>query len=178
MILGIDPGNEGAFVLTDGDRITTYPMPLIVHGKIKEIDFNAVVAILKLMQTWPGGVHVYLERAIPFAMGSKHAFNYGRGFAALEIAVALARLPVTYVEPAKWTKVMHEGISNDLKPKMKSLIAVERLYPKLVKSLPITPKSKKLKDGFVDALLIAGYGLREQGKSVSKRKSKDVYDFT
>lgn len=158
-VLAIDPGQTGAFVYLDSKGYFDFElMPIIENGKDKDVDFEAVRNILKGFLDVDA---IFLERAAPHAMGSKHAFNYGRGFAAIEIAVKLSEIPVVYVEPAKWTKVMHEGISNDLKPKAKSLIAVERLYKKLLPKIPRTPKSKALLDGVVDALLIAGYGLRK-----------------
>ena len=160
-ILAIDPGLTGAFVhlnFIGGKRHFFYDMPVIKNGKDREIDFAGVRKILSACR----GAHVYLERAMPMAMGSKHAFNYGRGFAALEIAVSLSGLPVTYVEPQKWAKVMHAGISADLKPKAKSIIAVRRLFPQYIKYISKN-RNDKMHEGIVDALLIAGYALRQSG---------------
>lgn len=162
-VLAIDPGIGGAFVVTDGaDFFKSYEMPLVVSGKEKAVDFDGVMDLLRRVREELGGVHVFLERAVPMAMGSKGAFSYGRGFEALVIAVRLHEFPSTLVEPARWTKEMHEGISADLKPKARSLIAVKRLYPQLVRLLPRRPKGG-LHDGPIDALLIAGYGLRKLG---------------
>lgn len=157
-VVGIDPGNTGALVSITKNQIKTFNMPTTKIGKSVEINFQGIQDLLagELLST---DVHFFVERAMPLAMGSKHAFNYGRGFAAIEIALLLAEVPVTFVEPNKWAKVMHEGISADLKAKAKSLVAVKRLYPKLVKQLPVN-RNGKLLDGAVDALLIAGYGLR------------------
>lgn len=159
MILGIDPGNSGAFVLTDGRKLKWWNMPLKKEGKNKEVHFDGVHELLWNIQIEYGQVPTYLERAVPMAMGSKGAFTYGRGFAAIEIAIELLHLPVTYVEPQKWTKEMHQGISSDLKPKAKSLVALKRLYPNLVRFVPTNTKGA-LMEGPIDALLIAGYGLR------------------
>ncbi len=159
LILGIDPGLSGAFVLTDGKSLRWWPMPVDSNGKDRLVSFNEVLKILDVMKQHHA-FHVALERALPMAMGSKHAFNYGRGFAALEIAIDLLKLPVTYVEPQKWAKEMHSGISVDLKPKAKSLIAAKRLFPHLVAVLPVG-KQGKVNEGPLDALLIAAYGLRK-----------------
>lgn len=162
-VLGIDPGISGAFVVTNGaNQLVSWNMPLDIVGKEKAIAFEAVQDILTDVKNYFGSVHIFLERAVPMAMGSKGAFTYGRGFEALVIAIRLSELPVTLVEPARWTKEMHEGISQDLKPKVRSLQAVQRLYPQLVGQLPKKPKGGLL-DGPVDALLIAGYGLRRLG---------------
>lgn len=158
-VLGVDPGTNGAFVLFDGAAFVTAAMPITISGKEKLVDFLGVQSLLAALKKNHGLFHVFLERAVPMAMGSKGAFTYGRGFEALVIALGLAGNPVTHIEPSKWTKEMHEGISADLKPKARSLIAVKRLYPQLVGSLPKRPKGG-LHDGPIDALLIAGYGLR------------------
>ncbi len=172
---GLDPGLSGAIVLLSQDhkKVMFWPMPLTINGKQKEIDYPQVSEILRNADSVAeGNMHAFLERAVPFAMGTKSAFNYGRGFAALEIALSDLDIPHSMVEPAKWTKAMHVGIKGDLKPKAKSAIAVKRLFPKLTVKLP---KSKKgaLLDGFVDALLIAGFGLR----TMVERESPAIADF-
>ena len=80
---------------------------------------------------------------------------------------------MTYLEPSKWAKVMHEGISKDLKPKAKSTIAVERLFKKFHGSLPRN-KNGKIHEGVMDALLIAGYAERISGL---ERKEFSPHDF-
>jgi hypothetical protein len=174
-VLGIDPGLQGHFVYFTGKTAFARKMPIRKIGKITEIVFDDVHQILWDLINDFGEFHVYLERAVPFAMGTKAAFNYGRGFAALEIAIELHKLPVTFIEPNKWAKEAHEGIAKDLKPKAKSLIAVQRLYPKLVQRLPKN-RAGKLDEGAVDALLIAGYGHRKQfGGAVEKIDTPDFY---
>lgn len=156
-ILAIDPGLKGALVWLTKNEMHWHKMPLNVE---KGIDFFEIQDILELYPK----AHVFLERAHPGAMGVTGAFNYGRGFAALEIAILIAKRPVTYIEPAKWAKVMHEGISNDLKPKVKSEIALKRLFPQYLDQIPKGPKNGKIDEGVMDALLIAGYGLRAGAK--------------
>lgn len=152
-ICSIDPGLKGAVVfLTPSNGVSFYPMPLID----KDVDYDSVLALL-LME---GPDHIFLERAVPMAMGAKHAFNYGRGFMALELAVKHSKIPVTYVEPAKWTKAMHEGISSDLKPKAKSVIALKRLQPDIFEKVPKAKKTEKPDEGVVDGVLIALFGRR------------------
>lgn len=161
-VVGVDPGINGAFVLTDGQKVSTWTMPIAITGKDKTILFAGVYEVLAGIERRDGKPHVFLERAIPFAMASKSAFSYGRGFETILIALELLKFPVTLVDPGKWAKEMHEGISTDLKPKIKSGIAAQRLFPQLVAQLPKKPKGGT-HDGFIDALLIAGYGLRRLG---------------
>lgn len=151
-IIGIDPGLNGAITWLNGPQFDFDEMPLTVN---KEVDFNAVMDRLGTMN----GYHVFLERAVSFGMGTKGAFNYGRCYAALEIAIRLSGLSVTYIEPSKWTKEMHQGIDENLKPKVKSVMAVQRLLPQFERFIPKS-KTGKMHEGVVDALLIAAYGKR------------------
>lgn len=171
-IFGIDPGLTGSIVLYDGEGVDVWAMPVNKIGKHSEIDFERVHAILHSVSCDWGALPTFLERAVSFGMGSTGAFNYGRGFATIEIALKILQFPTTYVEPGKWTKEMHQGIAKDLKPKAKSLVAVERLFPKLVKTLPRNTKGRLL-EGPVDALLIAGYGYRQLFGS----QKVDIPDF-
>lgn len=175
MVVGIDPGINGAFVAVNGKNLEAWPMPLAVEGKEKRIHFEAVVALLKEIGDRFGDFSVFVEKPTPFGLGAKSAFSYGRGYEALTIALELTKRPVTFVEPGKWTKEMHEGISSDMKPKVKSFLAVKRLFPHLVAALPKKPKGG-LHDGMVDALLIAEYGYRRLAGSV-KSKPKAMADF-
>lgn len=152
-VVAIDPGLSGAIVFINDKVFMHYLMPL---NDERDIDFDRLVEILNKQSKID---MVFLERAVPFAMGTSGAFTYGRGFAAIEIALRVVGLPVTYIEPARWTKEMHAGIEADLKPKAKSTIAVQRLYRKWLDKIPKS-KNGKMHDGVVDALLIAGFGLR------------------
>ena len=157
-VLGIDPGLNGALVaFNENGVVEMNQMPITIIGKEREVSHGLLALALERIKP----DHIYLERAVSFGMGTKSAFNYGRAFAAIEMAIQFRKIPFTLVEPKKWTKVMHAGVSNDLKPKLKSEIAVRRLFPKIIRAIPCTPKSKKLHDGIVDAILIAAYGYRE-----------------
>lgn len=162
-ILGIDPGQKGAFCWLEEVHCGRFDkMPL---KEDKEIDFSAVYSmILKEKPT-----HIFLERAMPMAMGSKHAFNYGRGFAAIEIAIQMSCIPCTYVEPTKWMKLMLDGVDSRLKPKERSIIAAKRLLPNSLNNITQN-KNNKFHDGMVDALLIAAYGERVLGQSLSSKQ--------
>lgn len=150
MVVAIDPGKSGAIVLVNGNKLKTFTMPL---GPDKSLDFEELVRILLSLPD----CKVYVEKAKALAMGSKHAFNYGMDFKAILIALEILERPYQLIEPSQWSKQMHQGINSDLKPKAKSLIAIKRLFPKLVSQIPTTPRAKKLHDGVVDAVLIAGY---------------------
>lgn len=154
-LLAFDPGKQGAVCLMD--TVTKgISFQVLPHTPEGDVDFDKVCDIL--MEEGPD--HIFLEKASGYSMGAKHAFTYGRGFMALEIAIKLSEIPVTYIEPSRWAKQMHLGINNNLKPKVKSAIAVKRLFPKIFKTLPKMGKGKHTRphEGIVDAILICQYG--------------------
>lgn len=154
-IMGIDPGLQGAFVNMDKNQnyFSVHEMPI---GNDERVDLGKVIDIIDLENP----DFILLERAMPLAMGAKHAFNYGRDFQTIFLACKMSFKPFELVEPNKWPKEMLQGVDANLKPKVRNEIAVERLFPKLYKKLPRGPKSGKVKDGPLDAILIAGYGFR------------------
>lgn len=159
-VLAIDPGQNGALVLYNGAQVLKCWLMPLKDKKTKDVDFDRVHEILWEVLDEHGKIDVFLEKAVSFGMGTKGAFNYGRGFAALEIAIKLSEHRLHYIEPSRWTKTMHHGISKDLKPKVKSLTALHLNHKPLVKALP-TDKKGQILDGPVDALLIAIFGLTQ-----------------
>ena len=161
-VIGIDPGNKGAIVVASTSGVVSYyDMPTQKNGKREEVVYEEALEIVEEIKLLLGDDgHLVLEKAAPFKMGATSAFNYGRSFAALEILARTCGLPYTMVHPRTWTKVMWEGISAKGDSKQKSLAAVKRLFPHEYKLLPCN-KNGKHKDGPVDALLIAAYGLRK-----------------
>lgn len=157
-ILGIDPGQKGALVLLQHGKqvLVQADMPL---EDSKDADFDGLMSLFKSLEPDV----VYLERAMPMAMGSKHAFNYGRHFACIEIAIRQSRLPVVYVEPSKWMRVVLEGVDSRLKPKERSWIALQRLMPTFAEKVP-KGRTGRPHDGVVDACLIALYGFMRVGQ--------------
>ena len=160
LTVGIDPGQQGAVVALDSvGSLWYWRIPLTVSKDLDHFALRGILAQAKALKHTSEPIHVYLERAMALAMGSSSALSYGRHFASIELAVTYEELPVTYVLPKEWNKVMFEGTSADLKPKVRAVIAVERLFPMLIDRIPKN-KNGKLHEGIVDALLLAGYGVR------------------
>ncbi len=163
-VLGIDPGLNGAFVVTDGKEfIKAFDMPVVAENGQKLIPYKPVFDLIwGLCYAHARGLplHVFLEKPVSFGMGTKSAFNYGRGFEVVLIALTQNKMPFTLIEPSRWAKEMHGGTSKNMKPKVRSLKAAQKLYPQLVRALPKRARGGH-HDGYIDALLIAGYGLRQ-----------------
>jgi crossover junction endodeoxyribonuclease RuvC len=155
-VLGIDPGLSGGLVVISPSRevISLNVMPTIGN----ELDLPALSSILSDAIYTHGIGLCCLERSQSMPkQGVASTFKYGRVCGAIEGMLAVLGIPYTMVEPVKWTKVLHLGLSRDLGPKERSSLAAKRLYPTL--DLRASARSVKPHEGLVDALLIATYGL-------------------
>lgn len=107
MILGIDPGLDGALAFMDDDELLIYDIPTLNierNGKNKrQIDLQKLVSILQIYKV----DHCYLENvnAMP-GQGVSSMFQMGRGYGQIEMALAALNIPVTYVTPQKWKKAL------------------------------------------------------------------------
>lgn len=156
MIVGIDPGKEGAFVQLsiEGRIVSTAPMPLKPDGSIDYVETKRILSSM-------APATFLLERAVSFGMGGKSAFNYGMGFAVIQCALLELGLAVTLIEPRKWAKEIFQGIDSKLKPKEQGILALERLFPSEREKIPRGPKTGRPHPGMVDALFIAEFGRRQ-----------------
>lgn len=160
-ILGIDPGQTGAFVLLgpEGKILAKAVMPV---DAAKDLDKQAALNLFGELAAF-GPFHIFFERIIPYAMTGSSAMTFGRMLGMLEQLIWQQKYPITFVEASKWAKEIHQGIDSNLKAKAKSGIAFARLFPGI--DFRPTPRHKVQHDGLIDAALIALYGVRKtQGK--------------
>lgn len=172
IIIGMDPGKNGAIVLIlrDGRVLKKEIFPLIG----KELD---IIGVNKnFMEYKDRIVHAYLEQihAI-FGASAGSTFTFGRVYGMLESLLVGHGIAYTLVQPKIWQKVIFNGIPEMRKPgkmdkktgktrkgrvdtKAMALLASKRLFPSV--DLRPTERSKKPHDGLCDALLIAEYGRR------------------
>jgi len=147
IIIGIDPGQKGAIVAMDGSEISLHQMP------------DDALEIVRVLRSYSekDECHVFLEKsqAMP-GQGSVSMFNYGVGFGTLLGVLAALKIPHTLVHPKTWCKVMHQGTTAG-EAKERSLEAARRLYPQVEL---IRPRCRKPDEGYIDALLLAGYAKR------------------
>lgn len=160
MIIGIDPGKDGAWCLMN------------VHGHVvwreKLPDLWAFCDTLEECKK-EAPIHVWLEKAQVMAMAGKakpgavSSFSYGQGYGKLEGALIALRIPHTVIQPSVWTRVMHAGANCKEKgrkgAKKRSYEVAQRLYPS--ENFRATERSKKPHDGIIDSLLIGEYGRRQ-----------------
>jgi crossover junction endodeoxyribonuclease RuvC len=145
MIIGIDPGANGAMAVLDGDRVTILDVPKVAG----EIDYVAWAkewgAVLPFLS------HIWIEQvgAMP-GQGVTSMFNFGQVYGFVKALAYASGTPVSFVRPQKWK--VGVGITAGA-AKGASRIRASQLFPqhadlwKLVKH-----------DGRAEALLIAYYG--------------------
>jgi hypothetical protein len=158
LIVGIDPGKNGAVVGLQGKEVYIELMKDAVW-------FADHMESLR-QRTSDGLVKVYLERAQPMPKnGAVSMFNYGQHYG--ELIGVLTALCISFetVPPSVWTKALHQTRKSALTPKARSLQAVQRLFPDVRLTAPDSERATKPHDGIVDALLIAEYGRRQWTKS-------------
>ena len=94
--------------------------------------------------------------------GVSSMFRFGQTLGRIEGVVALTKVPVHYVSPAKWKR--HFGLGRDKEDARR--LAIER-YPRIADRL-----SRKKDEGRAEALLLATY-LFEKRKSYAQRIERD-----
>lgn len=154
VIIGIDPGITGAFAVLEADThrlLDVMDMPLLSEGKKQRIHGYCLAILLK---QWSQGEYqvrmTYLEKvhAMP-KQGVTSMFSMGRSFGAVETAISMLALPITYIPPQVWKRRARLiGQAKDV-ARTRAL----ELYPE-------APLTRKKDHNRADAILIARYGAR------------------
>lgn len=155
-ILGIDPGANGGFVLLsrDGVILEKHVMPANPEGGIDSPELSRLFFNLseKADYTYIEKIHAMHK------VSAGSSFNFGMNFGILIGNLNAFRMSHSFVSPAEWQKVMHEGHDSKLPAKLRSAMAGHKLFPGA--DLREGPRNRINHDGLVDALLIAEYGRR------------------
>lgn len=163
MIIGVDPGLDGAIFFLDAGAAIATPMPTVEvkrGGKNKrEIDIAAAVEILNFDLT--NGAVAYVEQvgAMP-GQGVSSMFSFGKSYGILLGVLAALYIGFNHVSPVTWKKAL-----NVRGGKEAALLRASELMPQHSKYW--TPKKGELTKaqalGIADAALIAYYGVLHQG---------------
>lgn len=174
LILGIDPGLNGAFALRDTDRrsvITAFPMPVFEvkkgKGTARQIAWGTLVDEPLAVD------YVFVERVQSSPqMGVTSAFNFGRGYGGLEAYIACQKWPVEYVTPVSWKKALKVPASKDDAIHRASLMMPADAHWWTVKHAKL---NKQQASGVAEAALIALYGemwLGERGLLAQRQRRR------
>lgn len=168
--LGIDVGKSGALVaiVTSDDGgvdVHTHATPVLPDGDIDTRELYKIISDYEQHYL----VHMLCIEKVHaiFGTGAGATFEFGRSAGIAEGVAAASGLPFTMVQPKTWQKEMWAGVDKIQKvgkkstdTKAMSLIAAKRLFPDVILLDKSKPRSSKVHDGIVDALLIAEYGRR------------------
>jgi crossover junction endodeoxyribonuclease RuvC len=146
-LLGVDPGLQGALAFYDIElaSLLCVDMPIIrTRNKTQLIDAEIVSSIRSMR---PDAAVVELVHAMP-KQGVTSTFNFGVGFGVLRGILATLEIPVSFLTPQEWRRVVHvQGIAGD---KGASRLRAMQLFPKQ------SEQFARVKDhGRADAALIA-----------------------
>lgn len=156
LVLGIDPGQDGALVwLFDGVPYRREVMP--ATPKVG-IDIVAFIALLEADR--PQRVVLERAQAMP-RQGVASSFKYGRDYGAMLGVLQCMQLSHTTVHPSVWHRALCGGKPSGEpqdQAKARTLRVVQQQLPTL--DLLATPRSRVPHAGIVDAAAIALWGSR------------------
>ena len=167
IIIGIDPGKDGAIAVYFDDGKITYDKSPVIG---KEIDIHEYVEILKTVVEW---CNKYDRKIMAFVedvhalygSSASSTFNFGGSVYMARTALIALGIPFVLIKPKQWQAKCWQGVKLQKKvekgkaktdTKATSLLAAKRLFPE--EGFLATERSRVPHDGIVDACLLAYYG--------------------
>ena len=152
IIIGIDPGVNGAISILDKKKIVNlFEIPTMIDGKKnkKQINGAQLAKIIKSEIREDKETLVIVEQvnAMP-GQGVTSMFNFGQSFGVIKGVCAAMNLPIYFVRPNKWKKHFELIKSN----KDASRTKATEIYPEISDRI-----SRKKDLNKADAILIARY---------------------
>lgn len=146
-VLAVDPGQKGGIAFLTDHHAEAVPMPMVG----KDIDVRAIVEILRTKSV----ELVVLEKvhAMP-KQGVSSTFTFGYGVGVIVGIVETIGLPLRWVTPQAWKKIVLAGTGKD---KDAAIAHVRQAYPSV--SL-VPPRCRTPHDGIADAICIAEWARR------------------
>ena len=167
--IGIDNGADGGIValgakgeLIDGVIMPTMDVGVMrkgKRGKKRLLNMNEVHRLFREWRESDNDVYAVLEHAQVFpGEGRSTAFNAGRGYGAMEMALVATGIPYEIVRPRSWQKEILKGIEG-CDTKARAILKVQRAVP----NLNLLPgRKRKPHTGLADAACMALYALKTQ----------------
>tara|TARA_R110000751_G_scaffold33071_2_gene82573 strand:+ start:247 stop:783 length:537 start_codon:yes stop_codon:yes gene_type:complete len=169
--IGIDNGADGGIVALDGGCkvVNSTIMPVMnvgvtrkgkdgksKPGKKRVLDMRVVVTLLRELHASDPDVYAVLEHAQTFpGEGLSTAFNAGRSYGAMEMALVAAGIPYDIVRPRRWQMEVLKGVEGT-DTKARAILRCQRAVP----DLPLTwGRKRKPHTGLADAACMALYGM-------------------
>lgn len=162
MIIGIDPGVDGALAVLDDRgkfiRVTDTPVEKVKKGKKNSKQYipRGMIELLRSSFKWPD-VNIFIEKQWSHPhQGVASVFQTGYGYGLWEMAMTASFTEdrIHIVSPQRWKAVMGlEERDVEIPDKNKSLDLARKLWPK-------APLSRVMDHNRAEALLLAEYGRR------------------
>lgn len=106
LIIGIDPGLNGAICRIMDNLISFHAMPIFTVGKKKEIDLTSLAAILSPAENC-AYVMVAIEKVHSMPkQGVASSFKFGKGYDSILGILAAHKMPYIEIAPQTWKKAM------------------------------------------------------------------------
>lgn len=153
IVIGIDPGLDGAVCIRHVGGILFFDTPTLLTGKGGQRCYD-LAAMRDILVEWTSGI-AFIERqqSMP-GQGVASTFSTGKGYGIWLGLLAGLCISHEIIAPVSWKKALMADMP---KEKDASRIKALQLFPNLADQL------KRKKDhGRSDALLIAEYGMRRQ----------------
>lgn len=168
--MGIDPGKQGFITFNVGDDLYFKPLDEFVVGK--EWSTKLIKDFFKQFEGLD--IHVVLEdvNSDPNWTALTN-WSLSRSKSLIEMALAYGEMPFTLVKPKKWQGEMFEGVREMRKPSKKnknnvlvkgrldtkpmSILASQRLFPKVNLAHGKTARATVPNDNKSDSLLMYEY---------------------
>lgn len=147
MILGIDPGKQGAIACVSPDYSAAMFLPMLAGH---DLDLDELMMWVRNIPCLAHIRMVILEKAQPMPkQGIVSAFHYGDHYGQLKCWLRVKGWPFLEVSPAKWKQAM--GLNK--KSKDECIRVASQLFPHV-------DLARKKDHNRAEALLLAEYGRR------------------
>jgi len=155
MIMGVDPGLNGALAFVSKDDVFVYDMPTLTYTlkdkkKRRELDVRRLTSLVCKHKV--DGCILELLWGMP-GMSGTAMFTFGQTYGMTKACLNLTCISYELVTPQKWKKMY--GLGRD---KSECLAKASELFPGHTDLWPL-----KKHDGRAEAVLIANYGLAQAG---------------
>lgn len=161
IILGIDPGLEGALALIDAgvSSLVVHKMPVFSKTTTKTKKFVDVNEIYNVLKNYKIDYAFMEQVAASPQMGVVSAFSFGEGYGKVQGVLAALEAPLTLIPPQTWKKAL--AVPKD---KKEAVARANQLFP----------GAGFKKDGEAEASLIAFHGLLSMGIAPKGKISRVV----
>ncbi len=154
VVLGIDPGLDGAVALIGPTGVVAAITPTLAAGRGGRRQFDTA-AMARLLAGQPIDLAV-IEAVGPMPkQGISSTFGFGLGFGVWLGILAALEIPHQTVSPQGWKKVILTGTARD---KAAAIAFVSRRFPGV--PLLATPRSRVPHDGIADAVCLGEFARR------------------